>query len=96
MFLFIIFFILNVFIPIVTKLSIRYKKLKTILAFIIPSYFDVSENIRLNSMHYFIMKIPNKQEIQQIAFNHSSDIKFRDFMNPYKKSTPKPYLFFSY
>ena len=29
-------------------------------------------------MHYFIIKIPNKQEIQQIAFNHSSDIGFRD------------------
>ena len=25
-------------------------------------------------MHYFIMKIPNKGELQQIAFNHPSDI----------------------
>ena len=25
-------------------------------------------------MHYFIMKIQNKGELQQIAFNHSSDI----------------------
>ena len=30
-------------------------------------------------MHYFIMKIPNKQEHQQTAFNHSSDIDFKDF-----------------
>ena len=40
--------------------------------------------IRLNSMHYFIMKIPDKQKLQQIAFNHSSDIDFKDFMNHYK------------
>ena len=39
------------------------------------------------------MKIPNKREFQQIAFNHSSDIDFQDFMNPYKKCTSKPYSF---
>ena len=39
------------------------------------------------------MKIPNKWELQQIAFNHSSDIDFRDFMNLYKKYTAKPYSF---
>ena len=39
------------------------------------------------------MKIPNKQELQQIAFNHSSDIDFKDFMNLYKKCTEKPYPF---
>ena len=42
-------------------------------------------------MHYFIMKTPNKQERQQIAFNLSSDIDFQDFMNLYKMSTAKPY-----
>ena len=44
-------------------------------------------------MHYLIMNIPNKQELQQIAFNHSSDIDFKDFMNLYKKCTAKPYSF---
>ena len=44
-------------------------------------------------MHYFIMKIPNKRQLQQIAFNHSSDIDFRDFMNLHKKCTAKPYSF---
>ena len=39
------------------------------------------------------MKIPNKRELQQTAFNHSSDINFQDFMNLYKKSTAKSYLF---
>ena len=56
--------------------------------FITQSCFAVLKNIRLNSTHYLIMKIPN---IQQIAFNQSSDIDFRDFMNLYKKWTAKPY-----
>ena len=37
--------------------------------------------MRLNFTRYFVMKIPNKQEPQQIAFNHSSDIDFQNFMN---------------
>ena len=39
------------------------------------------------------MKIPNKQELQQIVFKISSDIGFKDFMNLYKKCTSKPYSF---
>ena len=49
--------------------------------FITQPYFAEPKNIRLNSMHYFVMKIPNKQELQQIAFNYSSD-----FANFYKVS----------
>ena len=37
------------------------------------------------------MKIPNKPELQQIAFNHLSDTEFKVFMNLYKKCTAKPY-----
>ena len=40
------------------------------------------------------MKVPNKRKLQQIVFNHSSDIDFEDFMNLYKKCTSKPYSFF--
>ena len=39
------------------------------------------------------MKIPNKRELEQIAFNHSSDIAFQEFINLYKKITAKTYLF---
>ena len=39
------------------------------------------------------MKIPNKRELRQIAFNHLSDIDFEGFMNLYKKCTAKPYSF---
>ena len=42
-------------------------------------------------MHNFIIKIPNTQELQQMAYNHSSDIEFEDFMNLYKKCSAKPY-----
>ena len=79
--------------PIVTELFIRGRKLNISLAFITQSYFALPKNIRLNSALYFIIKIPNKQELQQIAFNHSSDIDFKYFMSLYKKCTAKPYSF---
>ena len=66
--------------PIVTKLFTE-------------SYFSVLKNIRLNSKQCFIMEIPSKQELQQIAFNNSSDIDFKDFINLYKKCTTKLYSF---
>ena len=79
--------------PIVPELFIRGNKLNISLVFIMQSYFAVLQNIRINSTHYFIMKILNKQEIRQIAINHSSDIYFQDFMNLYKKCTVKKYSF---
>ena len=39
------------------------------------------------------MKIPNKRELRQIAFNHSSDIDFQDFMNLYEICSEIPYSF---
>ena len=51
------------------------------------------KDVRLNSTQFFIMKLPNKKELQQIALNHSSDIGFKDFMRIYKKYTNKPYYF---
>ena len=63
------------------------------LLFLSQTYFAVRKNIKRNSTYYFIMKIPNKRELQQNAFNHSSDIYFKDFMNLYKKCTAKPYSF---
>ena len=49
--------------PIVTELFIRDKKLNISLVFISQSYFAVPKYIRLNSMHCFIMKISNKEEL---------------------------------
>ena len=76
--------------PIVPELFIRGIKLNISLVFITQS---IPKIIRPNSMHYFVMKILNKRELQQIAFDNSSDIDFHDFMNLYKKCTAKPYSF---
>ena len=77
--------------PIVPELFIRSRKLDISLDFITQSYFVVAKNVRLYSTHYFIMKIRNKRKLQQTAFNHSSDIDFQYFMNPYEKCTTKLY-----
>ena len=79
--------------PIVTELFIGGRKLNIFLAFIIQSCFPVRKNIRLKTTNYFVIKIPNKRELQQIAFTHSSYIDFQDFMNLCKRCTAKPYLF---
>ena len=79
--------------PIVTELFIRDKKRNISIVFTTQSYFKVPKDVQLNTTHFFIMKIPNKRELQQIALNHSSDIDFKDFMNIYKKSTKEPYSF---
>ena len=78
---------------IVTKLFIRGMKLNTSLVFIIQSYFKVPKDVRLNTSHFFIAKIPNKRELKQIAVNHSSDISTKDFINIYRECTAKPYSF---
>ena len=78
---------------ITTKLFIRGRKLDISLVFITQSYFKVPKDVRLNTTHFFIMKIPNKRELQQIAISHSSDIGFKDFIKIYKKCTDKPYSF---
>ena len=83
--------------PVVTELFIIGRKLNISLVFITQSYFAVPKIIRLNSMHYFIMKILNKRELQQGAFNHSSVIDFKDFMNLKKckkKNVPKNHILF--
>ena len=40
---------------------------------------------RLNATDYFIIKIPNKKELQKIASNHSSEIDFKYFLKDYIK-----------
>ena len=78
---------------IVTELFIRSRKLNISIVFITQSYFKVPKDVRLNSTHFFIMKISNKTELQKIALNRSSAIDFKDFMNIYKKYTKEPYTF---
>ena len=79
--------------PVVTELVMRRQKTKHSIVCVSQSYFIVPKNVRPISTHHFIMKTPNKQALQQIAFNHSSDVDFKDFMNLCKKCTAKPYSF---
>ena len=78
---------------IVTELFISERKLNISLVFITKSYFKVPKDVRLNTTHFFIAKIPNKRELQQIAISHSSDISTKDFANIYRKCTDEPYSF---
>ena len=78
---------------IVTELFIRGRRLNISIVFITQSYFKVPKDVTLNSTHFFIMKIPNKRELQQIVLNHSSDIDLKDFMKIHKKYTKEPYSF---
>ena len=59
-------------------------KTKLFSSFITQFYFAVPKT-QPNSTYYFVMKIPNKTELQQIAFN--------GFMSLYEKCTAKPYSF---
>ena len=78
---------------IVTELFLRGRKLTISLVFITQSYFKVPKDVRLNTTHFFISKIPNKTELQKIAINHSSDISTKDFANIYRECTAEPYSF---
>ena len=46
---------------VVTELFIRGRKLTIFLFFITQSYFKVPKDVRLNTTHFFITKIPNKK-----------------------------------
>ena len=79
--------------PIVSELFLRGRKLNISLGFISESYFKVPKTVILNATHYFIMKIPNKRELQRqiIASDHSSDIDYKDFMKSYKEYPKESY-----
>ena len=77
--------------PIVTELFLRGRKLNISFFLISQSYFKVPKTIELNATHYFIMKIPSKTKLQEIASNNSSGIDVKDFVKLYKYYTKEPY-----
>ena len=77
----------------VTELFIRGRKLNISIVLITQSFFKVSEEVRLNSIHFFIMKIISKRELKQIVLNHSSNIDLKDFIKIYKNCTAEHYCF---
>ena len=53
--------------PIVTELFLRERKVNISFVFTSQSYLKVPKTMRLNATYYFIMKFPNKRELQQIV-----------------------------
>ena len=78
---------------IIKELFIRCRKINISLVFITQSYFSVPKDVRLNSTHYFIMKINKKRELQNIAINHSAELTIKKFMKIYRECTKEPYNF---
>ena len=77
----------------VTELFIRVKKLNISLVFVTQSYFKIPKDVKLNTTHFFIAKIPNRQQLRETATNHSSDISTKDFTNIYTKCIVESYSF---
>ena len=70
--------------PIFTELFIKGAKINVSLSFVTQTCFAVPKKYLTKFYILFYMKVQNKQEMQQIAFNRSSDISFKEFMNLYK------------
>ena len=77
--------------PIVFDLFLRGRKLNISLVSIWQSYLPKTKSS--NVTHYFIMKIPEKRELQQIVLNDLSDIDFKDFMKLYNDYTKELFLY---
>ena len=69
--------------PIITDLFFKRNKTQHFTCFISQSYFKMSKATRINPTNYFIMKISNKKEFQQIALNDYSNNGFKDLMRLY-------------
>ena len=76
---------------IIKELFTRCRKLNISIVFITQSYFKTPKDARLNSMHYVIMKIQSRKELQNIAQENSGDIDFKDFLEIYQDYTSETY-----
>ena len=63
--------------PEVTELFVRVENYTFLLFLLHNLIFFVSKNIRLNSTDYFIMKIPNKRELQRTVPNNLSNMTLK-------------------
>ena len=79
--------------PVVTELFIRGRKLNISIVFITQSYFKVPKEVRLNSTHFFITRIPNRASTN--CFKSFICIDVKDFIKIYKKCTAESYSFCS-
>ena len=66
---------------IVTELFMRGRKLNISLSFVKQSYFAVPKDFILNCTHYFVMKIPNKQDLKKTLTQNLADIDVQNSIN---------------
>ena len=78
---------------IIKELFIRWRKLNISLVFITQFYVSVPKDVRLNTIHYFIMKISNRKELKNIETDHSANIDQQDFNKRYTEYTREPFNF---
>ena len=79
--------------PVVSELFIRDRKLHISLVFMTQSYFAVLKIIRLILGTIFLWKFQTNENLQEIVFNHLSDVDFKDVMNPVKNLLQNSILF---
>ena len=77
----------------IEELFTRCRKLNILFVFFTQSYFFVPKDIRLNTTHFFIMKINNRVELKYIATNPSGDIDYQDFKKIYRECTKVHIIF---
>ena len=69
------------------------QKTKYFTCFYHSIYFSVPKDVRLNTTHYFIIKINSQKELKNIAINHSGDIDYQHFKKIYSECTKEPFNF---
>ena len=57
------------------------------------SHFRALKYARLNSTHYILMKIGNKNELKRIAEEKSGHLDYKDFLKIYNYCIREPYSF---
>ena len=77
---------------IIKELFYRARKINVSIVFITQSYFRALKDARLNSTHYVLMKIGNK-ELKRIAEEKSGHLDYNDFLKIYNYCTREPYSF---
>ena len=78
---------------IIKELFYRARKINVSIAFITRSYFRTLKDARLNSTHYILMRIGNKNELKRIAEEKSGHLDYKDFFKMYNYCTKNPYSF---
>ena len=54
----------------VIELFIGGRKLNISLVSFMQPYFKAPKDVRLNTAYFFIINIPKRQKLEQIAYNH--------------------------